>query len=68
MSTMTPEKRQEQCEHFSFGWPQKDRAMRGFSAKIINKPASAANRENIRRRMRRARYGGSGITASSRFQ
>src|SRR5258708_3218810 len=50
------------------GGRSKIRTMRGFSAKIISRPPTPADSENTRRKMRRARYGGSGITASSRFQ
>ena len=35
--------------------------MRGFSAKIMSTPPATANSEKARRRIRRARYGGSGI-------
>src|ERR1043166_7094670 len=48
------------------GGRRKIRTMRGFSAKIMSRPPATANSEKTRREIRKARYGGSGMT-SSRF-
>src|SRR6266852_9103760 len=48
------------------GGRRKIRTMRGFSAKIINRPPSAANSEKARRKMRRERYGGPVMVGSFR--
>src|SRR5438445_2325084 len=50
------------------GGRRKIRTIRGFPAKIMSRPPATANSEKTRRKIRRARYGGSGMTASSRFQ